>query len=85
MLPQTDCQEAGFVAERIRTQVETTRWPDPDVTVSISAGVSEWHEETADELLRRADFLLYRAKERGRNRIETDIVSGQALPEEASP
>jgi diguanylate cyclase (GGDEF)-like protein len=38
---------------------------------TFSAGLVVWDgEETSDELLQRADEALYRAKDRGRNRIE---------------
>jgi diguanylate cyclase (GGDEF)-like protein len=60
-------------AERLRAAVEQLSFSDLDSTlrVTISIGVTE---STTDDALtkisRRADELLYRAKQRGRNRVE---------------
>ena len=71
VLPETDCAEAGVVAERIRSQIQSLSWTEPGLKATISGGVAEFVGETADKLLQRADSLLYRAKELGRNRIVT--------------
>ena len=43
----------------------------PGVAVTMSAGVATLRPgETPENLLLRADVALYRAKDRGRNRIE---------------
>ncbi|MBI3596073.1 MAG: diguanylate cyclase [Nitrospirae bacterium] len=73
LLPQVDAQGAITVAERLRKRVEETdlatnlRKP---VRVTISLGVTTFNEEAINEedLIRRADEALYRAKARGRNR-----------------
>jgi diguanylate cyclase (GGDEF)-like protein len=77
VLPETDCGEAAVVAERIRAQVEALQWTEPGLRPTISGGVAESSGETADRLLQRADSLLYRAKELGRNRI---ISQAEAYP-----
>ena len=38
--------------------------------VTISGGVCEFKDEDSEKLIIKADKLLYKAKESGRNRIE---------------
>jgi diguanylate cyclase (GGDEF)-like protein len=74
VLPETDVEEAAQVAERIRSEIEGFSWPRMDVRVTVSGGVAQFAGDTADQLLQRADYLLYRAKEMGRNRIIVESV-----------
>jgi diguanylate cyclase (GGDEF)-like protein len=74
VLPETDVEEAAQVAERIRSEVEAFSWPGVDIRVTVSGGVAQFAGDTADQLLQRADYLLYRAKEGGRNRIIAESV-----------
>lgn len=65
--------EAMAVAERIRASLATPYVDDGatiHATLSIGIAVCNAGEMTADELLRDADAAMYRAKERGRNRVE---------------
>lgn len=60
-----------LVRESIRTTVQRAAIiPEQRITVSI--GISGFRFNTAEELLKQADKALYRAKERGRNRSETE-------------
>jgi diguanylate cyclase (GGDEF)-like protein len=74
LLPETTHAAALVVAERIRQQVQAAAIPIDQGTISVtfSAGVVavEPGDAEFDAALRRADQLLYRAKERGRNRVE---------------
>lgn len=66
---------APRLAERIREGVSRVRLPGraSERRVSLSFGVVRHRPgETFDRLLARADRLLYRAKRRGRDRIEAD-------------
>lgn len=73
VLPDCIAEAAREVAERVRQHIGdkpiVTAPVQVDITVSI--GVSEWRcgQEIGD-LLRRADFAMYRAKHNGRNRVE---------------
>lgn len=67
LLPATDQDAAGGVAERLRAAVET------GAGVTISLGVAMLQETIQDKetLIEAADHALYRAKQGGRNRVET--------------
>jgi len=71
LLPDTDADAAGAIAERLRAAIESeTRQPSSTVPpVTISAGVaSNQPGDTVASLIGRADQALYRAKRSGRNR-----------------
>ncbi len=78
VLPDTDAQGAAFVAERIRKTMESKKIRAYDATlrVTISLGVASYPSDgkTAEELIDKADWALYRAKSAGRNCI---IVFGE--------
>jgi two-component system cell cycle response regulator len=74
---------AAMVAERIRDRIATEPIKLSDdgsaaitVTVSIGVATSSGGDTTPDDILRRADAAMYRAKADGRNRVETDQGSG---------
>jgi len=72
IVTDTDRAGAHVVAERIRRRIDEhfrRRRMSPPVT--ISGGVATWPDDAAgaDELLRRADEGLYRAKAAGKNCI----------------
>ena len=72
ILPETSRTGAAVVADRIRGRVAAEfarRRGGPAVT--LSAGVAGYPEDagTAEELVRRADEALYRAKADGKNRV----------------
>ena len=82
LLPDTSPSAAAEVAERLRGAVAATPI-DTDVgavAVRISVGVAT-HDHSCQSLLRlmgRADAALYRAKEAGRDSVET-WAPGMAL------
>ena len=85
ILPLSDAQGAALIAERIRRAVHQLGFPNPGselgiVTVSIGAAalVPAVNAAQADALFLAADDALYRAKESGRNRIETADTALQA-------
>lgn len=67
--PETDRKGAWRLAEELRKDVEAFRFL-PEVTVTISGGVAEYQPgEDGDQLLKRADDNLYKAKDSSRNMI----------------
>lgn len=77
VLPGSGAEKAASVAERLREAVERIDCSDiaPGLRITISVGVSEWRsQEDFMAVARRADDLLYRAKERGRNRVELAVA-----------
>jgi diguanylate cyclase (GGDEF)-like protein len=60
-------ENGQLLAEQIRQAVATTDFPGAD-HVTVSIGVAEYFPgESEDDLLQRADQVLYEAKRRGRN------------------
>ena len=70
----TTLEQALVVAERLREATAALLFDDVDpglrVTVSIGVAQSQRSDDTHEDVLARADAALYRAKQRGRNRVE---------------
>lgn len=74
VLPGSDIEGGRQAAERIRHAICETEFETKAgrLEVTVSIGVAEFQSgDNAESLLRRADRALYRAKEMGRNRVET--------------
>ncbi len=73
LLPHTLHEGALLAGERLREAINQVciPWNDEMITVTISIGVAtaDDPEESLEDLLKRADQALYRAKEGGRNRV----------------
>lgn len=70
--PETDLAGAEELAEKLRGRIAERVFPEVG-RVTISAGVAQLEtDEAADAVVKRADDALYRAKEGGRNRVESD-------------
>lgn len=74
LLPDTIFDDGVVVAERIRNDVrqEPFRVGGDEIRVSVSLGISCFEEtdRKLDDLLKRADEGLYKAKHAGRDRVE---------------
>jgi diguanylate cyclase (GGDEF)-like protein/PAS domain S-box-containing protein len=84
-----DPSEAVQVAERLLTVIaEPIDLGSDTLITTVSIGIADAAEggASAGELLRRADFAMYTAKDHGRARVERytgpDITSGDAAEEE---
>ncbi len=71
LMPRTDADGAGRVAERIRaaTAVAPVVSGGVDIAITVSGGCALGISESPDDLLQIADTRLYEAKCGGRNRI----------------
>ncbi len=69
--PETNLTGAKFIAEKLRIAIERQDM-DRDTHVTASFGVTEMRNDDEEEdLVRKADNALYRAKKEGRNRVES--------------
>jgi diguanylate cyclase (GGDEF)-like protein len=75
LLRNTQIAGARLLAERMRKKIEKMEFDFNNIklNISVSIGLSELQEgDNSVKLIERADALLYKAKESGRNRVESD-------------
>ena len=74
LLPDTGHHDAVWLAERVRSAVETSSHAFGqdafELTVSVGVAISDKERSDLNALLDAADRALYRAKALGRNRVE---------------
>ena len=77
ILPHANLYSAWVVAERIRSIIGKAEIKDPAgnvFSVTVSQGLSGWERgEDADTLISCADEALYKAKGKGRNRVQITL------------
>jgi diguanylate cyclase (GGDEF)-like protein len=76
LLPGSDMEHTLLKAEALRAAVASLDLSHRGsslgtITTSIGVAISPKHGEAPDDVLRAADRALYRAKQRGRNRVES--------------
>ncbi len=72
--PETSLEQALVVANRLRDAARALRFPDidPELRISVSIGIAlAKREDNREALFARADAALYRAKQQGRDRVES--------------
>lgn len=80
LMPHTDLDHACAIAEKLRALLAATPVAE-GIDVSASFGVAQWQAgQSLRELVQRADQMLYRAKQLGRNRVEC-FTPGEQLPQ----
>jgi diguanylate cyclase (GGDEF)-like protein len=70
--PETELPQAAALCDKLRGIIESFPWHQvhPELKVTMSMGVyADLAAGTAEAMLQKADALLYRAKETGRNRV----------------
>nr|WP_249137823.1 GGDEF domain-containing protein [Bradyrhizobium canariense] len=93
ILPQCPLSNAVDIAERLRRSLElfSFAWDDRCFAVTASIGVAciTDRNTTLEDAMRRTDAACYRAKDKGRNRVQVDsaredVVVVAARPREAA-
>ncbi|CAI8197595.1 MAG: diguanylate cyclase [Sulfurovum sp.] len=70
LLPDTNIENAFKVAEKIRAKIESQTFTKRYLSLTASFGVSALRDEdTAENLIKRADNALYESKNQGRNLV----------------
>ena len=74
VLADTNLDAAHGVCQRMAEKWREMRFPEaPELKLTLSAGITAFKSpETIEQILERADSLLYDAKHRGRNWIEVE-------------
>lgn len=78
LLPKAGLEESITVAEKLRSKIEKHPYLSNRlncyINVTISIGVSEYAiDDTLESLIEKADIALYKAKEKGRNQVQSNI------------
>jgi diguanylate cyclase (GGDEF)-like protein len=75
-LPETNLEQARIVAERVqKAWAQTPCNVDGRLiysTVSIGVAQASDEDKSFEDILRRADRMMYKAKEAGRNRVAAE-------------
>ncbi|QJA05912.1 diguanylate cyclase [Thermosulfurimonas marina] len=76
LLPHTDTRQAAKVAERILENYREAGFSPTTLSIGVAKLLPvENPRKSADDLVRRADEAMYRAKRSGGNRVEVDPES----------
>lgn len=77
ILPETDEYSCSMIAERLKQNVEEMVTPaeNGEIRITTSIGISSLRKSDSDfeEIVKRADKALYRAKDAGRNKVMIGI------------
>lgn len=81
ILANVQGRELQTAAERSRALVEQSILPVSGGNVTISVGATlALPQDTAETIVQRADALMYRSKQAGRNCVTTDRAAHEACP-----
>ena len=73
ILPETGMERAEALAQRIKEEIENYKFKKT-VKVTVSFGVAQFKKDDSENtLIKRADDALYKAKNKGRNRVEIGV------------
>ena len=69
IFPNTGIEMAYNISERIRVNIEEIKWENDTIRITISGGLVELKDEELNDLVIKADKILYKAKADGKNCI----------------
>jgi len=69
ILPDTSKEEASTIAERMKTAISENKIMDYTFTISIGVASFPQDAQNKEELIRKADWALYKAKNEGKNKV----------------
>ncbi len=69
ILPNTSKEEAITIAERMRKSIAEHPLANASFTISIGIASFPQDAQTKEEIIRKADLALYRAKKEGKNKV----------------
>jgi len=69
IMPDTSVEDARELAERIRTRVKEETVNNATITLSLGVVCVEESDRSVDDIIRRADQNLYKAKKDGKDRV----------------
>lgn len=70
ILPESNLLNSCKIGERMREDIQKLFFTEDKIKLTISVGIAEFKKDNAHELIKKADSLLYKAKNNGRNRVE---------------
>lgn len=73
ILNDTDYDQCIQIVERIRTEILATKFTNIGYSVTVSIGVTPYRCESPEDLIKRADSLMYKAKSNGKNQVVHDF------------
>jgi diguanylate cyclase (GGDEF)-like protein len=90
LLPESGVVGAMVAAERLRIRFSELEFTPVNgggpVTLTVSIGISEYHEgDTTEDMVRYADLAMYTAKNEGRNRTVSHEFLRRRLPRFSDP
>ncbi len=69
VLKNTKLEDGLKLVNTFREKIMVTEYPGQNFKITISGGLVEHSTETSADIIKKADDLLYKAKEGGRNKI----------------